>query len=50
MPSYRIRGVVVDFPYVAYDCQQLYMEKTIEALADGRNALLESPTVSCFMK
>eukprot|EP00958_Prasinococcus_capsulatus_P010947 scaffold1074_cov409-Prasinococcus_capsulatus_cf.AAC.19 len=44
MPSYRIRGVVVDFPYVAYDCQQLYMEKTIEALADGRNALLESPT------
>jgi hypothetical protein len=41
---YVIRGVAVDFPYPAYDCQQVYMEKVIQAVQQGQNALLESPT------
>ncbi|OMO66762.1 Helicase-like, DEXD box c2 type [Corchorus olitorius] len=44
MPTYRIRGIDVDFPFEAYDCQLLYMEKVIEALQTRCNALLESPT------
>ena len=34
----------VDFPYAPYDCQLTMMEKVLESLATGRNALLESPT------
>lgn len=34
----------VKFPYEAYECQLIYMEKVIQALQEGRNALLESPT------
>lgn len=34
MPSYNVRGVKVDFPYAAYEVQQIYMEKVIEALQD----------------
>ncbi|OMO54112.1 Helicase-like, DEXD box c2 type [Corchorus capsularis] len=44
MPTYRIRGIDVDFPFEAYDCQLVYMEKVIEALQTRCNALLESPT------
>ncbi|KAF5957087.1 hypothetical protein HYC85_004312 [Camellia sinensis] len=44
MPKYKIRGVNVDFPYEAYDCQLVYMEKVIQSLQDRSNALLESPT------
>ncbi|KAG5537665.1 hypothetical protein RHGRI_024945 [Rhododendron griersonianum] len=44
MPIYKIRGVDVDFPYEAYDCQLVYMEKVIQALQEKSNALLESPT------
>ncbi|THG03844.1 hypothetical protein TEA_017297 [Camellia sinensis var. sinensis] len=44
MPTYKIRGVNVDFPYEAYDCQLVYMEKVIQSLQDRSNALLESPT------
>lgn len=44
MPSYNIRGVTVRFPYAAYDCQIALMEKVIESLQNGNNALLESPT------
>ncbi|XP_051147548.1 regulator of telomere elongation helicase 1 homolog isoform X2 [Andrographis paniculata] len=44
MPTYTIRGINVDFPYKAYDCQLVYMEKVIQSLQDKRNALLESPT------
>lgn len=44
MPTYTIRDVPVEFPYDAYDCQVQYMEKCIEALEKGTNALLESPT------
>uniref|UniRef100_A0A0D9V2H2 Helicase ATP-binding domain-containing protein n=1 Tax=Leersia perrieri TaxID=77586 RepID=A0A0D9V2H2_9ORYZ len=44
MPVYRIRGVDVDFPYDAYDCQITYMDRVLESLQQGKNALLESPT------
>ncbi|KAL8465834.1 hypothetical protein ACS0TY_035084 [Phlomoides rotata] len=44
MPIYKIRGIDVDFPYEAYDCQIVYMEKVIESLQNKCNALLESPT------
>ncbi|XP_020105851.1 regulator of telomere elongation helicase 1 isoform X2 [Ananas comosus] len=44
MPIYKIRGIDVDFPFEAYDCQIVYMEKVIQSLQEGRNALLESPT------
>ncbi|XP_038718615.1 regulator of telomere elongation helicase 1 homolog isoform X1 [Tripterygium wilfordii] len=44
MPTYKIRGISVDFPFEAYDCQLLYMEKVIESLQNKCNALLESPT------
>ncbi|GAB2228119.1 hypothetical protein Droror1_Dr00009949 [Drosera rotundifolia] len=44
MPIYKIRGIEVDFPYEAYDCQIVYMEKVIQSLQQECNALLESPT------
>ncbi|KAL9654203.1 hypothetical protein ABK040_000785 [Willaertia magna] len=58
MPEYSIRGVTVNFPYQAYNCQELYMEKVIQCLQESmqekqekgtsyicsKNALLESPT------
>eukprot|EP00884_Botryococcus_braunii_P009467 jgi/Botrbrau1/18521/Bobra.0072s0096.1 len=44
MPVYELRGVEVDFPHDAYPCQLAYMEKVIQALQEGTNALLESPT------
>ncbi|GER44162.1 regulator of telomere elongation helicase [Striga asiatica] len=44
MPTYKIRGIDVDFPYEAYDCQLVYMEKVIQSLQNRCNALLESPT------
>ncbi|OWM78192.1 hypothetical protein CDL15_Pgr015011 [Punica granatum] len=44
MPTYKIRGVDVDFPFEAYDCQLVYMEKVIQSLQERCNALLESPT------
>ncbi|KAI4329268.1 hypothetical protein L6164_021552 [Bauhinia variegata] len=44
MPTYKIRGIDVDFPFEAYDCQLVYMEKVIQSLEQKCNALLESPT------
>ncbi|GAB2293557.1 Regulator of telomere elongation helicase 1 [Dionaea muscipula] len=44
MPIYKIRGIDVDFPYDAYDCQIDYMEKVVQSLQQRGNALLESPT------
>ncbi|CAK7356664.1 unnamed protein product [Dovyalis caffra] len=44
MPTYKIRGIDVDFPFEAYDCQLVYMEKVIQSLQSRCNALLESPT------
>lgn len=34
----------MDFPFEAYDCQLVYMEKVIQSLQNRCNALLESPT------
>ncbi|KNC52066.1 tumor necrosis factor receptor superfamily member 6B [Thecamonas trahens ATCC 50062] len=42
--TYNIRDVDVRFPFSAYPCQLVYMEKVIEALQNKSNALLESPT------
>ncbi|KAK9066251.1 hypothetical protein SSX86_013572 [Deinandra increscens subsp. villosa] len=44
MPTYKIRGINVEFPFEAYDCQLVYMEKVIQSLQEKSNALLESPT------
>ena len=44
MPIINLRGVEVDFPFQPYKPQRLYMERVIEALQTGENALLESPT------
>ncbi|KAK8963243.1 hypothetical protein KSP40_PGU003155 [Platanthera guangdongensis] len=52
MPIYKIKGIDVDFPHEAYDCQLVYMEKVLQSLMEARvsltalgcNALLESPT------
>lgn len=37
--TYNIRGVEVKFPYAAYQCQLIYMEKVIECLQEVRYAL-----------
>ncbi|CAM9479536.1 unnamed protein product, partial [Chrysoparadoxa australica] len=39
-----IDDVKVQFPFTPYECQKVYMEKVLEALCAGQNALLESPT------
>ncbi len=44
MPVLSLRGVNVEFPFEPYDVQVSYMEKLIESLQRGCNALLESPT------
>jgi regulator of telomere elongation helicase 1 len=42
--SFTSRDVLVNFPFVPYGCQQVFVERLIEALQNGQNALLESPT------
>lgn len=42
--TYTLRGICVEFPFPAYECQLVFMERVIEALQTGNNALLESPT------
>ncbi|CAF2209369.1 unnamed protein product [Brassica napus] len=37
-------GINVEFPFEAYPCQIIYMDKVIESLQNKCNALLESPT------
>lgn len=44
MPQFIIRGIAVDFPKEPYESQVRYMDKVIEALETGKNAMLESPT------
>ncbi|KDO28776.1 hypothetical protein SPRG_19987 [Saprolegnia parasitica CBS 223.65] len=44
MPTVRIAGVPVSFPFTPYESQLVYMEKVITALETKQNALLESPT------
>lgn len=39
-----ISGIEVDFPYEPYGVQRAYMARVINALRDGTNACLESPT------
>eukprot|EP00045_Choanoeca_perplexa_P015533 m.196481 g.196481 ORF g.196481 m.196481 type:complete len:1095 (-) comp17014_c0_seq2:50-3334(-) len=44
MPTLRIEGITVEFPFEPYECQVDYMTKMIQALNQGTNAMLESPT------
>ncbi|CAD7960090.1 unnamed protein product [Amoebophrya sp. A120] len=37
-------NVLVHFPFPAYDCQEEYMRKVVQACENRQNALLESPT------
>ncbi|MDP2438363.1 MAG: helicase C-terminal domain-containing protein, partial [archaeon] len=34
----------MEFPYAAYQCQLVYMERVIQSLQENKHALLESPT------
>ncbi|EGD73796.1 hypothetical protein PTSG_05489 [Salpingoeca rosetta] len=40
----KIGGVWVSFPHNPYDLQTAYMNSLIQALNEGKNAMLESPT------
>ncbi|CAI2381893.1 unnamed protein product [Moneuplotes crassus] len=42
--KYTILGTQCYFPYQAYDLQQEFMTKVVQACQQGENALLESPT------
>ncbi|RYH21164.1 hypothetical protein EON65_21355 [archaeon] len=44
MPVVPISGVNVEFPKTPYECQVTYMQKVLQAMSTGSNALLESPT------
>ncbi|CAN2389924.1 Regulator of telomere elongation helicase 1 [Pristimantis euphronides] len=44
MPPVRLRGVIVEFPFTPYKCQEDYMCKVLECLEKGVNGILESPT------
>ncbi len=41
---YIIGGHEIFFPFVAYPCQKVMMDKILNALRKSQNALLESPT------
>jgi regulator of telomere elongation helicase 1 len=38
MPTYQIRGIAVEFPFDAYDCQKVYMEKVIQSLQEVQSS------------
>lgn len=40
MPTYSIRGIDVDFPFQAYECQIVYMEKVIRSLQEVVQTLI----------
>ena len=44
MPLYNLRGVNINFPFEAYECQKEFMEKVLICLQNESNGLLESPT------
>lgn len=44
MPTISLRGVHINFPFDPYACQEAYMDKVVESLQTGQNAVLESPT------
>jgi len=46
MPEYTIRGITVKFPYNAYECQKVYMERVIQALQTG-TALHHMSSLAC---
>ncbi|KAJ3391593.1 Fanconi anemia group J protein [Lobulomyces angularis] len=45
--NYTVSGIKICFPFkVAYSSQMAIMSKTIKAISEGKNAILESPTGS----
>jgi regulator of telomere elongation helicase 1 len=42
--TYEMRGCEIMFPFEPYQAQLNFMEKLVQALQSGHNALLESPT------
>jgi regulator of telomere elongation helicase 1 len=42
--TYDLRGCEIMFPFEPYQAQLNFMEKLVQALQSGHNALLESPT------
>ncbi|XP_041060886.1 regulator of telomere elongation helicase 1 isoform X2 [Carcharodon carcharias] len=44
MPKIQFDGIMIDFPYTPYKCQEDYMSKVIECLQKKVNGVLESPT------
>lgn len=40
----NVRNLQVQFPYEPYPCQRIFIERLVEVLQVGQNALLESPT------
>nr|XP_019608929.1 PREDICTED: regulator of telomere elongation helicase 1 isoform X1 [Rhinolophus sinicus] len=44
MPKITLNGVMVDFPFQPYRCQEEYMTKVLECLQKKVNGILESPT------
>jgi regulator of telomere elongation helicase 1 len=44
MREYITRGINIQFPFDAYKCQEVLMDKVVSTLQSGANALLESPT------
>ncbi len=39
-----VREVPIAFPFTPYECQVAFMASVVQALQEGSNALLESPT------
>jgi regulator of telomere elongation helicase 1 len=44
MPAIEINGLAIDFPFEPYPAQRTFMHQMVDALRNGSNALLESPT------
>jgi regulator of telomere elongation helicase 1 len=44
MELFDIRDIPMAFPFKPYPCQLAYMDKVVQTLDQGHNALLESPT------
>jgi hypothetical protein len=48
MPVYEVRGLQVTFPFEAYECQLIYMEKVVEALQTVRLIHASIVDASCL--
>lgn len=44
MQTYELNGLHVRFPFAAYECQKVFMERVLTCLQTGSNGILESPT------